>query len=146
MKEQLKTIIDAFFDDWECPSNNVYSDDLATSLDKAIGIDNIFLSKEELLRAIPIETKYIKSFFPECTCEHDTMGECICYDWNKEFDDYQKAIVDSIFQTQKEKAITKSRPLKCDIEDVAQGRQDRIDMVGFEGTYDALNKLTRRKA
>jgi len=33
------------------------------------------------------------------------------------------------------KAIAQSRPLKCE-----------VDMVGFEGTYDALNKLTRRKA
>lgn len=30
---------------------------------------------------------------------------------------------------------TQSRPLKCE-----------VDMIGFEGTYDALNKLTRRKA
>lgn len=28
-EEQLKTIIDAFFDDWECPSNKVYSEHLA---------------------------------------------------------------------------------------------------------------------
>lgn len=128
MKEEIKQVIKGwyYYDKafgW-AEDEDDFVDSLATRLDKAIGIDNIFLSKEELLRAIPTETKYIKSFFPECTCEHDTMGECRCYDWNKEFNDYTKAIVDSIFQTQKEKA--QSCPLKCDIEDVAQGRQDRL--------------------
>jgi hypothetical protein len=103
VKEQLKTIIDAFFDDWECPSNKVYSDDLATSLDKAIGIDR------EKVIGIVAQAWCAKEN------EHKEMDTVLGY-----------TIVD---------AITQSRPLKCE-----------VDMVGFEGTYDALNKLTHRKA
>ena len=50
MKDQLKTIIDAYFDEWECPSNKIHSKDLAECLDKAIGIDEEKINSELLAR------------------------------------------------------------------------------------------------
>jgi len=56
-----------------------------------------------------------------CKC-----GKIYDTDFQMEVDENGDCICDECYQ---------SRPLKCE-----------VDMVGFEGTYDALNKLTRRKA
>lgn len=106
MKDQLKTIIDIFFDEWECPSNKVYSERLAEWIDKAIGIDeravNSALKKVQFHMFVPV---------------------------NGVRENNNKVTLHNNARKRLTKSITHSRPLKCEAEDVAQGRQDRIDRV-----------------
>lgn len=105
MKEQIENLISKWSDDAEFYMTQQQKSELAERLDKAIGIDervvNSALKKVEFCMFVPVnavkETKYRQSYV---TLRNNA----------------RKRLTKSIIQ---------SRPLKCDIEDVTQGRQDR---------------------
>lgn len=86
MKEQLKCIIDAFFDEWGCPSNKVYSEHLAKRLDKAIGIDE----------------EYVTEILEQTMKDYDLTG-------------FVKREIVTINYKMLAEAIATSRPLKCEV-------------------------------
>jgi hypothetical protein len=96
MKEQIENLISKWSDDAEFYMTQQQKSELAERLDKAIGIDEEKINSELLSRS---EWFYK---FQEGNASGGWLRHNIA------------------------KAIAQSRPLKCDIEDVAQGRQDRL--------------------